>query len=155
MIERATAMSELLEHQADGIAGLIDAVAEAEHIEDWVLLARALHNLSNATHGAERRAYLERMREAGRRRLRQHGRRQLPRPPRSVGVLGGRRLGGVGPCVAWAPMSRAGPVIGRSPCRSSCCSKSTEWTRPRHCWERGPAVPSQDPTTSTACRHNT
>jgi DNA-binding NarL/FixJ family response regulator len=67
MIERATAMSELPEHRADGIAGLVDAVAEAEHIEDWVLLARALHNLSNATHGAERRAYLERMREAGRR----------------------------------------------------------------------------------------
>ena len=67
MIERATALSELPEHRADGIAGLIDAVAEAEQIEDWVLLARALHNLSNAAHGAERHAYLERMRDAGRR----------------------------------------------------------------------------------------
>jgi DNA-binding NarL/FixJ family response regulator len=67
MIERATAMSEVPEHRADGIAALTDAVAEAEHIEDWVLLARALHNLSNVVHGDERRAYLERMRDAGRR----------------------------------------------------------------------------------------
>ena len=67
MIERATAMTFLPEQRAEGIAALIDAVVDAERIEDWVLLARALHNLSNVTHGAERRAYLERMRDAGRR----------------------------------------------------------------------------------------
>ncbi len=67
MIERATALSELPDRRADGIDGLVEAVAEAEHIEDWVLLARALHNISNVTHGAERRDYLERMRDAGRR----------------------------------------------------------------------------------------
>ena len=67
MIERATAMSELPDRRADGVDGLIEAIAEAEHIEDWVLLARALHNISNVSDGAESRAYLERMRAAGRR----------------------------------------------------------------------------------------
>ena len=67
MIERATAMSELPDRHTDGVTALLEAVADAEQIEDWVLLARALHNLSNVTHGAERRAYLERMRDAGRR----------------------------------------------------------------------------------------
>ena len=67
IVERATAMTDLPERHADGRAALIDAVAEAEQIEDWVLLARALHNLSNVTSGAERRGYLERMRDAGRR----------------------------------------------------------------------------------------
>ena len=67
MIERATAMTDLPERRSEGIAVLREAVTEAEQIEDWVLLARALHNLSNVTHGAERRGHLDRMRDAGRR----------------------------------------------------------------------------------------
>ena len=67
MVERGTALTELPDRRAEGVSTLIDAVAAAELLEDWVLLARALHNLANATQGAEQLKYLDRMRDAGRR----------------------------------------------------------------------------------------
>jgi DNA-binding CsgD family transcriptional regulator len=60
-------LSELPDRRDEGRTALFEAVAEAERLEDWVLLARALHNLSNVVRRGERRDVLERMRDAGRR----------------------------------------------------------------------------------------
>ena len=118
MIERATAMTDLPERRSDGIAVLVEAVAEAEQIEDWVLLARALHNLSNVTHGAERRGYLERMRDAGRRAgfdnmvaANYHVRLA------DMAFCEGDASGAGSTCRASARTSRAGPQTGRWRCR--------------------------------------
>jgi DNA-binding NarL/FixJ family response regulator len=67
MLERATSLTSFSERRAEGIDALHAAVAEAERIADWVLLTRALHNLSNVLPLNERRSCVERMREAGRR----------------------------------------------------------------------------------------
>jgi DNA-binding CsgD family transcriptional regulator len=67
MVERGTALTDIPDRRDEGRAALVEAVAEAERLEDWVLLARALHNLSNVTRRRERRDVLERMRDAGRR----------------------------------------------------------------------------------------
>ncbi len=67
MVERGTALTDIADRRDEGIAALAEAVAEAERLEDWVLLARALHNLSNVARRRERRDVLERMRDAGRR----------------------------------------------------------------------------------------
>ncbi len=67
MVERATALTDIPDRRDEGTAALAEAVTEAEQLEDWVLLARALHNLSNVARRRERRDVLERMRDAGRR----------------------------------------------------------------------------------------
>jgi DNA-binding NarL/FixJ family response regulator len=67
LLERATSLTALPDRRTEGIEALRDAVAEAERIADWVLLTRALNNLSNVLPVIERRCCLERMREAGRR----------------------------------------------------------------------------------------
>ena len=67
MVERATSLTDIPERRDEGVVALTDAVAEAERIEDWVLVARGLNNLANVATTAERRGYIERMREAGRR----------------------------------------------------------------------------------------
>ena len=67
LVERGTTLTEMRDRRAEGVGTLIDAVAAAEQLEDWVLLARALHNLANVSRGAEKLRYLDRMRDAGRR----------------------------------------------------------------------------------------
>jgi DNA-binding CsgD family transcriptional regulator len=67
MVERATALTDVPDRRDEGVAALAEAVAEAEQLEDWVLVARALHNLTNVARRRERRDLLERMRDAGRR----------------------------------------------------------------------------------------
>ncbi len=67
MVEKATALTDVTGRVADGRAALVEAAEEAERVEDWVLVARALNNLSNVSRPAENREVLERMREAGRR----------------------------------------------------------------------------------------
>jgi DNA-binding CsgD family transcriptional regulator/tetratricopeptide (TPR) repeat protein len=67
MVERATSLTDIPERRDEGVVALTDAIAEAERIEDWVLVARGLNNLANVVTAAERRGYIERMREAGRR----------------------------------------------------------------------------------------
>jgi hypothetical protein len=67
MVERATSLTDIPERREEGVVALTDAVAEAERIEDWVLVARGLNNLANVATMADRRGYIERMREAGRR----------------------------------------------------------------------------------------
>ena len=142
MIERATAMTELPDRRADGIGALIDAVAEAEQIEDWVLLARALHNLSNATQRC-------RAVEATSSGCATPGggpasttwsppttTSASPNWPRARAMH--RRCGSTSR--GSACRSRAAPAIGRSPSRSDCCSKSTESTRRGRCSRPGPDV---------------
>ena len=67
MVERGTSLTDLPERRGEGLVALIDAIGEAERVEDWVLVARGLNNLANVAPPADRRAYVERMREAGRR----------------------------------------------------------------------------------------
>jgi DNA-binding NarL/FixJ family response regulator len=67
MVERASALVDLPERRAEGVTALHESVAEAERVGDWVLLARALNNLTNVVSPSERRPWLERMRDAGRR----------------------------------------------------------------------------------------
>jgi DNA-binding NarL/FixJ family response regulator len=67
LLERATSLTSFPDRRAEGIEALRTAVADAERIADWVVLTRALHNLSNVLPLTERRSCLERMREAGRR----------------------------------------------------------------------------------------
>ena len=67
MVERGTSLTDLPERRGEGIVALIDAIGEAERVEDWVLVARGLNNLANVAPPADRRAYVERMRDAGRR----------------------------------------------------------------------------------------
>ena len=67
MVERASALTDVPERRAEGITALIDAVEDAERVEDWVLVARTLNNLCNVVPSSERVIYLQRMREAGQR----------------------------------------------------------------------------------------
>jgi DNA-binding NarL/FixJ family response regulator/tetratricopeptide (TPR) repeat protein len=67
LVERASALISIPERRDEGVAALYEASAEAERVGDWVLAARALHNLTMVTPAAERRVCLERMRDAGRR----------------------------------------------------------------------------------------
>jgi DNA-binding NarL/FixJ family response regulator len=67
LLERDTSLTSFPDRRAEGIEALRTAVADAERVSDWVLLTRALHNLSNVLPFTERRSCLERMREAGRR----------------------------------------------------------------------------------------
>jgi len=47
MVERGTSLTDLPERRGEGLVALIDAIGEAERVEDWVLVARGLNNLAN------------------------------------------------------------------------------------------------------------
>ena len=106
-----------------------------------MLLARALHNLSNVTTVPSVVAYLERMRDAGRRAgfdnmvaANYHVRLA------DMALLRGRCGGRVGARLAGRrPTSKAGSAIGRWRCGSGCCSKtigSTKRTALLGAWSR-------------------
>ena len=101
MVERATALTDVPERRDEGIAGLAEAVDEAEQLEDWVLLAARLAQPQQrrARQRAARcaRAYAGRRAAGG---IRQHGRRQLLHPSCRHRHLRGRRGNRVGQRVA-------------------------------------------------------
>ena len=67
MVEKATALTDLPGRLPEGRAALIEAADDAERVEDWVLVSRALNNLGNVVRPPDTRGILDRMRDAGRR----------------------------------------------------------------------------------------
>ncbi len=69
MVERGSAMADIPQRRAAGRVALLEAIAEAERIDDWVLAARGLNNMIkyDSLGTREGRAMIERMRDAGNR----------------------------------------------------------------------------------------
>jgi DNA-binding CsgD family transcriptional regulator len=69
MVERASALGGLPDQHEAGHRALVEALAEAERVRDWVLVARALNNMSKFVPlgHPDNRVQLEQMRAAGQR----------------------------------------------------------------------------------------
>src|SRR5262249_60512425 len=102
LVERASALYDLRDPHEDAVAAFRDAIAEAEAVEDWVLVARAINNMGKYLNvsGMESENYLTRLREASERagydgmgkhsyRYRLRGAARAPGTPR--GAARGRR----------------------------------------------------------------
>ena len=69
LVERASALYNLRDPHEDAVAAFRDAIAEAEAVEDWVLVARAINNMGKYLNvsGLESEHYLRRLRDAAER----------------------------------------------------------------------------------------
>jgi DNA-binding CsgD family transcriptional regulator len=69
LVERASALYDLPEPHEDAMDAFRVAIAEAEAVEDWVLVARAINNMSKylTVSGLESEQYLSRLRDASER----------------------------------------------------------------------------------------